>query len=70
MNLEKLAGLGKLICIGFGAGWVHVENGWNHTSPPNGGWEYGMFPALDSAAVALPGSGPYTLTSLVSRVKK
>jgi putative oxidoreductase len=58
-----------LICIGFGAGWVHVENGWNYTSPPNGGWEYGMFLALVSAAVALLGSGPYTLRSLVSRGK-
>ena len=25
-----------LFCIGFGAGWVHIQNGWNYTSPPNG----------------------------------
>ena len=58
-----------LVCVGFGAGWVHIENGWNYTSPPNGGWEYGMFLALVAAAVTLLGSGPYTLPSVVSRFK-
>lgn len=58
-----------LVCIGFGAGWVHVENGWNYTSPPNGGWEYGMFLALVAAAVTLLGSGPYTLSKLVAGFK-
>jgi putative oxidoreductase len=56
-----------LVCIGFGAGWVHVENGWNYTSPPNGGWEYGMFLSLVAAAVTLLGPGRYTLMSLMSR---
>ncbi len=59
-----------LICIGFGAGWVHVENGWNYTSKPNGGWEYGMFLAMASAAVTLLGSGEYTLTKLIAHYKR
>ena len=58
-----------LIGIGFGAGWVHIQNGWNYTSPPNGGWEYGMFLALVAAAVTLLGPGPYTLSRWVSRLR-
>lgn len=58
-----------LMCVGFGAGWVHVENGWNYTSPPNGGWEYGMFLALVSAAVAMLGPGTYTTSNVLSRLR-
>ena len=53
-----------LACIGFGAGWVHLDNGWNYTSPPNGGWEYGMFLALVAAAIALLGPGSFTVDQL------
>lgn len=56
-----------LVCIGFGAGWVHVDNGWNYTSPPNGGWEYGMFLSLVAVAVTLLGPGPYSLSGIISR---
>ena len=59
-----------LFCVAFGAGWVHIDNGWNYTSPPNGGWEYGMFLAVASAAVAFLGPGSFTLQNLVSRLKK
>ncbi|MDH3747278.1 MAG: DoxX family protein [Gammaproteobacteria bacterium] len=53
-----------LFCIAFVAGAVHFENGWNYTSPPDGGWEYGIFLAVATAAVALHGPGAYTLPSL------
>jgi putative oxidoreductase len=58
-----------LIGVAFGAGWVHIDNGWNYTSPPNGGWEYGMFLAVASAAVALIGPGGFTVQNLLSRLK-
>lgn len=57
-----------LLCIGFGAGWVHIGNGWNYTSPPNGGWEYGMFLAVASAAITLLGPGSFTISSLIARL--
>ncbi len=57
-----------LLCIAFGAGWVHIGNGWNYTSPPNGGWEYGMFLAVASAAVALLGPGSFTISSFITRL--
>jgi len=56
-----------LACVGFGAGWVHIANGWNYTSPPNGGWEYGMFLALVATSVALLGAGPYSLSEILRR---
>jgi len=58
-----------LFCVGFGAGWVHIGNGWNYTSPPNGGWEYGMFLAVASAAVFCLDSGSLTLSRLITRLK-
>ena len=58
-----------LFCVGFGAGWVHIQNGWNYTSPPNGGWEYGMFLAVVAAAVTFLGPGSFTLANLVTRLK-
>jgi putative oxidoreductase len=59
-----------LFCIAFMAGWVHLDNGWNYTSPPNGGWEYGMFLAVASAAVALLGPGSHTLPNMITGFKK
>ena len=59
-----------LACVGFGAGWVHIENGWNYTSPPNGGWEYGMFLAVVSAAVTLLGPGCYSLSGFVKNRRR
>ena len=59
-----------LFCVAFGAGWVHIDNGWNYTSPPNGGWEYGMFLAVASAAVTLLGPGSFTLSRLIARLRK
>lgn len=55
-----------LFCIAFGAGAVHFANGWNYTSPPNGGWEYGIFLALVTAAVWLLGPGSYTLPKVMA----
>jgi putative oxidoreductase len=59
-----------LCCVGFGAGWVHIQNGWNYTSPPNGGWEYGMFLALVSAAITLIGPGALTVDQAIKRIKR
>ena len=59
-----------LFCVAFGAGWVHIDNGWNYTSPPNGGWEYGMFLAVASAAVTLLGPGSFTLSRLIATLRK
>lgn len=58
-----------LFCIAFGAGAVHFGNGWNYTSPPNGGWEYGIFLAVAAAAVGLLGAGSYTLPNFMGRRK-
>lgn len=58
-----------LFCIAFGAGAVHFGNGWNYTSPPNGGWEYGIFLAVVAAAVMLLGPGSMTLSKLIARRK-
>lgn len=42
------------------AAWVHVPNGWLHTSP-NGGWEYPAFLIVASIAVWLLGDGALSL---------
>jgi len=51
-----------LAAVAFGAGAVHFENGWNYTSKPDGGWEYGIFLFLCCIVVYLVGPGKYTLT--------
>jgi len=51
-----------LAAVAFGAGAVHFENGWNYTSKPDGGWEYGIFLSICCVAVYLLGPGKYTLT--------
>jgi putative oxidoreductase len=48
--------------VAFGAGAVHFENGWNYTSKPDGGWEYGIFLFLCCIVAYLVGPGKYTLT--------
>ncbi|MDR3428935.1 DoxX family protein [Silvimonas sp.] len=44
----------------FGAATVHFGNGWMFTNA-NGGWEYPVFLAVTSAAVALLGDGAFVL---------
>ena len=48
--------------VAFGAGAVHFENGWNYTSKPDGGWEYGIFLFLCCVVLYLTGPGKYTLS--------
>jgi putative oxidoreductase len=38
------------------AAWVHLPNGWVHTSP-GGGWEYPVFLVAASVALWLLGDG-------------
>jgi putative oxidoreductase len=49
-----------MIPILLGATWAHWANGWLFTAA-NGGWEYPLFLALVSAAVALIGGGAYAV---------
>ena len=51
-----------LAAVAFGAAAVHFENGWNYTSKPDGGWEYGIFLFLCCIVVFLVGPGKYALT--------
>ncbi|WP_283149158.1 DoxX family protein [Silvimonas soli] len=44
----------------FGAATAHFGNGWMFTNA-NGGWEYPVFLAVTSAAVALLGDGAFVL---------
>jgi len=55
--------------VAFGAGAVHFENGWNYTSKPDGGWEYGIFLFLCCIVVYLVGPGKYTLTHFMDNRK-
>lgn len=55
--------------VAFGAGAVHFENGWNYTSKPDGGWEYGIFLFLCCIVLYLVGPGRYTLSHYLSRRK-
>lgn len=50
-----------LAAVAFGAGAVHFENGWNYTSKPDGGWEYGIFLCICCVVAYLAGPGKYTL---------
>ena len=49
-----------LVPVMAAAAWVHVPNGWVHTSP-NGGWEYPVFLTLASLALWLIGDGAFAL---------
>jgi len=55
-----------LAAVAFGAGAVHFENGWNYTSKPDGGWEYGIFLFVCCVVVYLVGPGKRTLTRLMN----
>jgi putative oxidoreductase len=44
------------------ATWVHVPNGWTHTSP-GGGWEYPLFLIVTSIVVWLTGDGALAVRS-------
>ena len=50
-----------LAAVAFGAGAVHFEKGWNYTSKPDGGWEYGIFLFICCVVLALVGAGKYTI---------
>lgn len=49
-----------LVPIMAAAAWVHVPNGWVHTSP-GGGWEYPVFLIATSIAIWLLGDGAAAL---------
>lgn len=49
-----------LLPIMVAAAWVHLPNGWVHTSP-NGGWEYPVFLVVASLALWLVGDGAWAL---------
>lgn len=55
--------------VAFGAGAVHFENGWNYTSKPDGGWEYGVFLAICCVVAYLVGPGNRTLTNYLANRK-
>lgn len=42
------------------AAWVHLPNGWLHTSP-NGGWEYPVFLTVACVALWLLGDGAFSI---------
>jgi len=50
-----------LAAVAFGAGAVHFENGWNYTSKPDGGWEYGIFLFICCVVLYFTGPGKHTL---------
>jgi putative oxidoreductase len=47
-----------LLPLLIGAAWVHLPNGWQHTST-NGGWEYPAFLAAASLVQWLIGDGAF-----------
>lgn len=49
-----------LVPVMAAATWVHLPNGWLHTSP-NGGWEYPAFLTVASVALWLIGDGAMAL---------
>jgi putative oxidoreductase len=49
-----------LVPIMLAAAWVHLPNGWVHTSK-GGGWEYPVFLVLASLALWLIGDGALSL---------
>lgn len=49
-----------LVPVMAAAAWVHLPNGWAHTSP-GGGWEYPLFLIVASIVLWLAGDGALTL---------
>lgn len=49
-----------LLPVMLGAAWVHLPNGWVHTSP-GGGWEYPLFLSIASVVLWLMGDGALAL---------
>ena len=49
-----------LVPVMVAAAWVHLPNGWVHTSP-GGGWEYPVFLTIASVALWLLGDGSFAL---------
>lgn len=49
-----------LVPVMVGAAWVHIHNGWVHTSA-GGGWEYPVFLIFASIALWLIGDGSFAL---------
>lgn len=58
-----------LAAVAFGAGAVHFENGWNYTSKPDGGWEYGIFLFICCVVIYLVGVGRHTLDNYLAEKK-
>jgi putative oxidoreductase len=53
--------IAAVLCLELlGASTVHLHNGWAFTAP-NGGWEYPVFLAVSSLALALLGDGALAL---------
>ena len=57
--LTRWAALG-MVPISLGAAWAHWGNGWTF-SAPGGGWEFPVFLALASLALAFLGNGAFAL---------
>lgn len=49
-----------LVPVMAAAAWVHLPNGWVHTSP-GGGWEYPVFLTVASVVLWLVGDGSFAL---------
>ena len=63
LGIRTRLALPFLGAVAFGAGAVHFENGWNYTSKPDGGWEYGIFLAICCLVLYCTGPGKHTLQS-------
>lgn len=58
-----------LLPVIVGAIKPHAGNGWMFTAP-GGGWEYPAFLLVALVAVALGGSGPYSLDAFLARARR
>ena len=61
LGVRTQLALPLLAGVAFGAGAVHFENGWNYTSKPDSGWEYGIFLFICCVALWLTGPGKIRL---------
>lgn len=67
LGIKTRLALPFLGAVAFGAGAVHFENGWNYTSKPDGGWEYGIFLSICCLVIYLVGPGKHTVSSFLSK---